>query len=64
MDTKRALEIYNAEETIPVHLDGRPVWIEKVDETSGTAAVKIESNPERTQNVPVDQLQEGFGSTV
>ena len=61
MNTERAMEIYNAKETIPVHMDGKPVWIEKVDETSGTATVQIESNPQHTHNVPIDKLQEGLG---
>ncbi|MCM3629388.1 H-type small acid-soluble spore protein [Paenibacillus glycanilyticus] len=59
MDVNRAKQIYNSESTIKVHLDdGDSVWIEHVDEASGTATVQVEGNPANTKTVPVDRLQE------
>ncbi|ACT03592.1 H-type small acid-soluble spore protein [Paenibacillus sp. JDR-2] len=57
MDVNRAKQIYNSEESIKVHLDdGNSVWIEHVDEASGTATVQVGGN---SKTVPVDRLQEG-----
>lgn len=58
MDVQRAKQIYESSDTIPVHLDGKSVWIEKVDEANGMATVQVESNPLNTQTVSVDRLQE------
>jgi small acid-soluble spore protein, H-type len=58
MDTARAKAIYESEATIPVQLEGDSVWIENVDESSGTATVTIGDNPVHTKTVPVDRLQE------
>jgi small acid-soluble spore protein H (minor) len=59
MNAERAKEIYESEDTIPVHLDsGEPVWIEKVDTANGVATVQIGNNPVHTQTVAVDRLQE------
>ncbi|GGG21466.1 H-type small acid-soluble spore protein [Paenibacillus abyssi] len=59
MDAMRAQQIVQSEDTIPVHLEGQSVWIEKVDTTNGMAAVHLEDNPNHKQTVPVDRLQEG-----
>ncbi|WP_029192295.1 H-type small acid-soluble spore protein [Paenibacillus harenae] len=58
MDTARAMEIFNSEQTFKVKLDEDPVWIENVDESSGTATVTINNNPVNTKKVSCDQLVE------
>ncbi|MFC5647560.1 H-type small acid-soluble spore protein [Paenibacillus solisilvae] len=58
MKTERAKEIYQSKDTFSVRLEGKPVWIENVDETNGMATVQIESNPLNTATVSVDRLQE------
>lgn len=59
MDAKRALDIYQAKDTIPVNLEGVPVWIEKVDVDNGVATVQVGTRPTDTQTVNVERLQEG-----
>ncbi|MEC0175289.1 H-type small acid-soluble spore protein [Paenibacillus favisporus] len=59
MDARRALDIYQAKDTIPVNLEGVPVWIEKVDVDNGVATVQVGTRPTDTQTVNVERLQEG-----
>ncbi|MET3846274.1 H-type small acid-soluble spore protein [Paenibacillus sp. OAE614] len=59
MDAQRALDIYQAKDTIPVNLEGVPVWIEKVDVDNGVATVQVGSRPTNTQTVNVERLMEG-----
>lgn len=59
MEAQRALDIYQAKETIPVNLEGVPVWIEKVDVDNGVATVQVGTRPTDTQTVNVERLQEG-----
>lgn len=59
MDAQRALDIYQAKDTIPVNLEGVPVWIEKVDVDNGVATVQVGTRPTDTQTVNVARLQEG-----
>ena len=59
MDVKRAKEIFRSEETIPVFLDGEPVWIENVDETNGMATVQVGNRPANMKTVAVERLIEG-----
>lgn len=59
MDARRALDIYQAKDTIPVTLEGEPVWIEKVDVDNGVATVQVGSRPTNTQTVNVERLKEG-----
>ncbi|MGG1314389.1 MULTISPECIES: H-type small acid-soluble spore protein [Cohnella] len=59
MDARRAQEIYESKETIEVRLEGRPVWIENVDEANGMATVRVGSNPLNTMTVSVGRLEEG-----
>lgn len=59
MDTARAKQIYESEQTIFVQLEGDSVWIENVDEANGMATVMIENNPVNTKTVSCDRLQEG-----
>lgn len=58
MDMKRAQEILQAEETIPVMLNGEPVWIEGVDTLSEQVQVHMEKNPDERKTVSPEQLQE------
>ncbi|CAM3983576.1 H-type small acid-soluble spore protein [Paenibacillus alkaliterrae] len=58
MDTARAMQIYNSEQTFAVHLDEDSVWIENVDETNGMATVTVGNNPVNTKTVSCDRLRE------
>lgn len=58
MDAKRAKAIYDSKDTIAVSLDGKPVWIEHVDEANGMATVQVGSDPLNTHTVSVDRLEE------
>ena len=58
MNVERAKAIYDSTETIAVQLDGKPIWIEHVDEANGMATVQIGSRPGDTQTVRVDRLEE------
>ncbi|WP_379132403.1 H-type small acid-soluble spore protein [Paenibacillus sp. sgz500958] len=58
MDVKRAKSIFESKETIPVHLDGEPVWIEHVDADNGMATVQVGSRPANTHTVGVERLEE------
>jgi small acid-soluble spore protein H (minor) len=58
MDVKRAKDIYASKDTVPVHLDGEPVWIEHVDADNGMATVQVGSRPDNTRTVGVDRLEE------
>ncbi|GGF83186.1 hypothetical protein GCM10010912_30400 [Paenibacillus albidus] len=58
MDVKRAQDIYKSKETIAVHLDGEPVWIEHVDADNGMATVQVGSRPTNTHTIAVDRLEE------
>jgi small acid-soluble spore protein H (minor) len=59
MDTARAKQIFESEQTFPVQLDGDSVWIENVDEANGMATVMVKNNPVDTKTVSCDRLQEG-----
>ncbi|RCW47570.1 H-type small acid-soluble spore protein [Paenibacillus prosopidis] len=59
MDTARAKQIYESEQTFLVQLDGDSVWIENVDEANGMATVMVENNPVNTKTVSCDRLHEG-----
>lgn len=56
MDAERAKQIITAEETIPVMLEGEPVWLERVDH--GLVQVHLESNPNEKRTVDPQSLQE------
>ncbi|MDO7907229.1 H-type small acid-soluble spore protein [Paenibacillus sp. JX-17] len=58
MDVKRAKAIYEAKDNIPVRLEGKPIWIEHVDEANGMATVQLGNNPLDTHTVRVDRLEE------
>ncbi|OAB48520.1 H-type small acid-soluble spore protein [Paenibacillus antarcticus] len=58
MDIRRAVDIFNDKENYAVKLDGKPVWIEQVDEANGMATVQLGSRPTNTHTVSVDRLHE------
>ncbi|MFD0589813.1 H-type small acid-soluble spore protein [Paenibacillus sp. GCM10027627] len=58
METTRAKQIYESKDTVAVHLEGDPIWIENVDEANGMATVTVGNNPTNTQTVSIDRLQE------
>ncbi|MHA0856501.1 H-type small acid-soluble spore protein [Paenibacillus sp. CMAA1364] len=63
MDISRAVDIYHDKDTIAVHLDGDPVWIEHVDEANGMATVQVGARPTNTHTVSVDRLCEETSSS-
>jgi|HigsolmetaAR204D_1030405.scaffolds.fasta_scaffold00031_19 H-type small acid-soluble spore protein len=58
MDIKRAQEILQAEKTIPVMWNGEPVWIDRVDMSSGQVHVHKQNDPDERKMVSPDELQE------
>lgn len=58
MDIERAQEIFDAEETIPVMLNGESVWIERVDPNKDQVQVHLQNDPNERKTVSPDQLQE------
>lgn len=58
MDLERAEQILRAEETIPVTLNGEPVWIERVDVNNEQVQVHKQANPDERMTVSPQQLQE------
>lgn len=58
MDTTRAKQIYESEQTVAVHLGDDSVWIENVDVANGMATVQVGGNPLNTLTVSCDRLKE------
>ncbi|KRE29792.1 H-type small acid-soluble spore protein [Paenibacillus sp. Soil522] len=58
MDTARAMQIYESEQTFLVKLDEDSVWIEDIDQANGMATVMVNNNPVNTKTVSVDRLKE------
>jgi small acid-soluble spore protein H (minor) len=58
METARAKEIYESEQTFKVKLDEDTVWIEHVDEQNGMATVTVGNNPLNNKTVACDRLME------
>jgi H-type small acid-soluble spore protein len=58
MELERAKQILQAEETIPVVLNGEPVWIESVDANKQEVQVHLQQNPRERRTVSPGQLQE------
>jgi|HigsolmetaAR204D_1030405.scaffolds.fasta_scaffold00043_68 H-type small acid-soluble spore protein len=58
MELERAKQILLAEETIPVVLNGEPVWIESVDVNKEEVQVHLQQNPSERRTVTPGQLQE------
>lgn len=55
MDKQRAQEIINSPAKIEVHYQGKPVWIEGVEEDTANVTVMGTCH---TMNVPFSELQE------
>ncbi|MEW9124197.1 MAG: H-type small acid-soluble spore protein [Thermotaleaceae bacterium] len=55
MQFVRAQQILSSENTISVHYQGSPIWIEKLDEHNQTALITAEN---RQMTVPIKELQE------
>jgi len=58
MELERAKQILLAEKTIPVVLNGEPVWIESVDVNKEEVQVHLQQNPNERKTVSPGQLQE------
>ncbi|WP_141501864.1 H-type small acid-soluble spore protein [Paenibacillus luteus] len=58
MDTARAKQIYESDQTFAVQLDEDSVWIENIDEANGMATVTVGNNPINTKTVSCDRLKE------
>lgn len=58
MDPKRAKDIISSPNMINVTYHGTPVYLENVNESSGTASVHPLNQPEKKQVVPLANLVE------
>ncbi len=58
MDIRRAKQILDSTKEVEVHYQGRPVWIQNVDESSQTARIYPLDNPDNEMTVSVHQLEE------
>ena len=58
MNIQRAQEILQAEETIPVYLNGKSVWIEEVFPISRTVLLHDTEQPDEQQTVAATELEE------
>ncbi len=58
MNISRAKEISTLPETLHVTLNGTPIYIQHVDESSGIATIFPLDEPENEQVVPVSSLRE------
>jgi len=58
MDLSRAKEIYNSPEMIRVTYNGVPVYIESINERNGIAYIHPIDNPEKKEQVSIQNLKE------
>ncbi|MGB0090408.1 MAG: H-type small acid-soluble spore protein [Planifilum fulgidum] len=58
MDIRRAKQIFDSTKEVEVHYQGKPVWIQNVDESSQTARIYPLDNPDNEMTVSVHQLEE------
>jgi small acid-soluble spore protein H (minor) len=58
MKLSRAQEIVESKQKIEVKYQGNPIWIDRIDEMNETVTMHLESDPERSQEVPVGQITE------
>lgn len=58
MDAKRARDIASSPTMINVTYNGTPVYIESVNENSGTANIHNLNQPDSKQQVPLTNLKE------
>jgi small acid-soluble spore protein H (minor) len=58
MDVNRAQQILQSPDKIEVQYQGKPIWIDGVDENTQSARIHEENNPGQTMVVPLNQLVE------
>lgn len=58
MDKRRAEEIASSPEMVNVTYDGRPIYIEDVNQNRDTASIHFLNQPHYSQEVNVTQLVE------
>lgn len=58
MDQKRARDIASSPTMINVTYNGTPIYIESVNENSGTANIHTLNQPKSKQEVPLTNLKE------
>ncbi|KAA6448761.1 small acid-soluble spore protein H [Bacillus swezeyi] len=58
MNTQRAQEIVESPVMVDVTYNGRPIYIQHVDEQNGTARIYPLGQPEDEQEVPLTNLEE------
>lgn len=58
MNIDRAQQIVDSAKDIEVLYNGKPIWIQNVDERAETARVYTEDEPDDEMSVPVRELQE------
>jgi H-type small acid-soluble spore protein len=54
----RVQEILRSQENIEVKLEGNPIWIESLDERNETVKIHMENDPERSQEVNINLINE------
>ena len=59
MNKQRAKEIVEEPVMVKVTYNGKPIYIQNVDDASDTARIYPLDQPENEQNVPLDMLTEG-----
>nr|MDH3153688.1 small acid-soluble spore protein H [Bacillus licheniformis]MDH3164296.1 small acid-soluble spore protein H [Bacillus licheniformis] len=58
MNTRRAQEIVESPDMVDVTYNGRPIYIQRVDEQNETARIFPLGQPENEQEVPLANLKE------
>ncbi|MDP5276658.1 H-type small acid-soluble spore protein [Chengkuizengella axinellae] len=58
MDVERAQEIFDSKAKINVYLNGKEIWIDKVDPVKRSVNVHEINNPNEQDTVTVDKLKE------
>jgi len=59
MNSQRAQEIAESAKMVNVTYNGEQIYIQHVDESSGTARIYPIEQPDKEMSVPIDSLQEG-----
>ncbi|MFS1511292.1 H-type small acid-soluble spore protein [Chengkuizengella sp. SCS-71B] len=58
MEIERAQEIFDSEAKINVYLNGKEVWIDKVDRVNNCASIHDVNNPNEQETVDITKLKE------
>lgn len=58
MNKERAKEIISSSAIFNVTYNGTPVYIESVNESTGTASIHFRNQPKKSREVSIDTLQE------